>query len=227
MEQRESADDFKVAYLIVKWHGEEVYREALTAPITIGRQMGVDVWINDPALSRQHCRIEPDGDGHWRVVDLHSRNGVYVNHHRVELQMLNEDDAIRIGDARIIFHAGAVKAKRPQSPEEAMFATHMRPMEKLAAAHHPSPQLAATTTMVKQRPAAPQRVSFSPTPGEPVVKPFGLAFQREPAKPVLDDETTKDESGSISSTPASGSGSWLGSWLRSLRSRLTHKRNVA
>jgi len=226
MDRLESADDQNVAYLIVNWRGEEVYRETLTRAITIGRQMGVDVWVNDPALSRNHCRIEPDGSNGWRIVDLKSRNGVYINHQQVEVQVLQEGDRVRVGDAELIFKVGAIKAKRPQSPEEAMFHTHMQPMEKLVdpLAHTTR---AAKTTRVTSRPITPNQVNLTATPDAPLVRPFGLAFTRGPAKPILTDEPTKDQSTINVSAVPSGSGGWLSGLLRSLRSRWSNKRNVA
>ncbi len=226
MDPGESADDQKVAYLIVIWRGQEVYRERLSRAVTIGRQVGVDVWLNDPALSRNHCRIEADGtDGThgWRIIDLKSRNGVYVNGHRVEMQVLTDDDHIRIGDASITYKAGTIKAKRPQTPEEAMFHTHMQPMEKLVdvVAHT---DRAAKTTRVTDRPLTPNRISLTPTPDVPLVRPFGLPFTRGPAKPILADEPTKDQS---SINVGSGSGSWLSGWLRSIRSKWSGKRKAA
>ncbi len=223
MDPCESADVLKVAYLIVNWRGKEVYREPLTRAITVGRQVGVDVWINDPALSRNHCRIEADGTDGWRVIDLKSRNGVYVNGHKIEMQVLGENDHIRIGDAGLTYNSGAIKAKRPDTPEEAMFHTHMKPMEKLvdAIAHTTR---AAKNTRVTDQPIVPNHICLTPIPGVPLVRPFGLPFTRGPAKPIVAEEPTKDQS---SITVGSGSGSWLSGWLRSLRSRLSSKRKVA
>ncbi len=51
--------------------------------VVVGRGADADVRIDNPAVSRSHCRLVRQG-GHVRVEDLGSRNGTFVNGVRVE-----------------------------------------------------------------------------------------------------------------------------------------------
>jgi S-DNA-T family DNA segregation ATPase FtsK/SpoIIIE len=46
--------------------------------VVVGRGVAADLPLDDPDVSRQHCRLEPGMTG-WRVVDLHSANGTTVD----------------------------------------------------------------------------------------------------------------------------------------------------
>ncbi len=82
-------------------HGERVTQHELgDAPLTIGRDPECDLFFADKKLSRRHARVEPVGGG-FRLVDLESRNGTWVNEERVEERQLAPGDEIRIGGLRI------------------------------------------------------------------------------------------------------------------------------
>lgn len=105
-----------MAYLVVHRQGQELCRLQLDGPLTIGRQVSCDLWLPDPRVSREHCRIEPSGS-RWVVRDLGSRNGVYVGGRKVEAQELNDGAQITVGDATITFHAVGFVNKRPAKPQ--------------------------------------------------------------------------------------------------------------
>jgi pSer/pThr/pTyr-binding forkhead associated (FHA) protein len=69
----------------------------LAAPdILLGRQSDADLRMPQPDVSRQHCRFQ-FADGDWRVVDLDSLNGVYINGARVSrMAVIHAGDLIRI-----------------------------------------------------------------------------------------------------------------------------------
>ena len=47
------------AYLTVIVDNREVQRRPVDRAITLGRSLDCDLWIDDPRLSRTHCRLEP------------------------------------------------------------------------------------------------------------------------------------------------------------------------
>src|SRR5260221_3277709 len=53
----------------------------LSDRLIFGRSPDVDVQLNDPIVSRRHAEIE-EGSSGFRVVDLHSRAGSFVNGRR-------------------------------------------------------------------------------------------------------------------------------------------------
>lgn len=72
---------------------------ALTAgDLTIGRDGDSEIVLAENTVSRQHARVQRDGQGKWTVMDLGSANGVYVNGMRVQRAILSLGDEIKIGD---------------------------------------------------------------------------------------------------------------------------------
>ena len=60
------------------------------------------ILLHGPNVSRRHCWLGTDGDGHWLLRDLDSRNGVYVNGIRVgDLHRLHNGDVIGLGNSRV------------------------------------------------------------------------------------------------------------------------------
>ncbi len=77
-----------------------VYAE-LRPPITIGREEGNSVQVNDERVSRFHVKIQED-DGRLVVTDLDSTNGTRVNGHPCNLKILRYGDTISIGRTVLI-----------------------------------------------------------------------------------------------------------------------------
>jgi hypothetical protein len=65
-------------------------------PFTIGRAKSCNLCVTDGALSREHARIYPDGDG-WMLEDLHSANGTSLNDRPLLAGPLPLADGDRIG----------------------------------------------------------------------------------------------------------------------------------
>jgi pSer/pThr/pTyr-binding forkhead associated (FHA) protein len=62
----------------------------------VGRHSEADLQLPRTEVSRRHCRLLFDNGG-WRVVDLSSTNGTFVNEVRVEEAELHPGDHLRIG----------------------------------------------------------------------------------------------------------------------------------
>ncbi|MEV0338500.1 FHA domain-containing protein [Nocardia sp. NPDC050713] len=68
-----------------------------TSPLRIGRAADNDIVVSDLMVSRHHAELRVIGDGKYRIVDLGSHNGTYVNGSRVDAADLTESDLIAMG----------------------------------------------------------------------------------------------------------------------------------
>lgn len=66
----------------------------------IGRRNDCELFVPDMRVSRQHARLRRDERG-WRIEDLGSNNGTFVNGHRIEAALLHAGDEIEIAANRI------------------------------------------------------------------------------------------------------------------------------
>jgi adenylate cyclase len=83
--------------------------------LRIGRFPDNDVVLSDALASRRHAEVRKQGD-HYRVVDLKSLNGIYVNNLKVEDEQLSHGDVIAIGEARFFFDTTSGPASPAPSP---------------------------------------------------------------------------------------------------------------
>ena len=74
-------------------------------PVTVGRASDNHLVVDDPEVSRHHARLEADGGG-WRVVDLGSTNGTWVNGARVREATIDVGDDVSFGGARFSIAPG-------------------------------------------------------------------------------------------------------------------------
>ena len=72
------------------------------AEIRIGRDPSNSLAISDLSLSRRHCLLGKGKDG-YRIRDLDSRNGTFVNGEAVSEQTLNHGDQVSVGDSVFVF----------------------------------------------------------------------------------------------------------------------------
>ena len=79
---------------------ETIYLE--NQVVSIGRDVSNDVCLEDPFLSRQHCLIRSECN-EYKIEDLNSANGTYVNNKRVKLSSLEEGALIQMGISLFIF----------------------------------------------------------------------------------------------------------------------------
>jgi len=83
----------------------------LNPPITIGREEGNTIQLNDERVSRYHVKIQED---HNRLVitDLESTNGTRVNNEDVQLRILRFGDMIQLGRSVLLFGSREQIAER-------------------------------------------------------------------------------------------------------------------
>jgi DNA-binding NtrC family response regulator len=70
------------------------------AAVVVGRDTGCDLAVTDPAVSGRHFSVEPTAGG-TRVRDLGSRNGTYLDGHRIESALALPGSVIVAGNTTI------------------------------------------------------------------------------------------------------------------------------
>jgi hypothetical protein len=73
----------------------------LPTPITIGREEGNTIQLNDERISRYHAKIQED-QAKLILTDLDSTNGTKVNGEDVQLRILRFGDVISVGRSTIL-----------------------------------------------------------------------------------------------------------------------------
>jgi pSer/pThr/pTyr-binding forkhead associated (FHA) protein len=72
------------------------------ATVTVGRGPESDIFLDDVTASRKHAEIER-GERGYRIRDVGSLNGTYVNRVRVDAVDLRNGDEIQVGKYRFKF----------------------------------------------------------------------------------------------------------------------------
>lgn len=91
------------ALLVVKRGPNAGTRFVLTKELTsAGRHPESDIFLDDITVSRRHAEIRKSA-ADFRITDMGSLNGTYVNKLRVEEADLSSGDEIQIGKFRLIF----------------------------------------------------------------------------------------------------------------------------
>ena len=71
-----------------------------------GRHPDSDIFLDDVTVSRKHAVFRRSG-GVFRVQDVGSLNGTYVNRKLVDEAVLSTGDEVQIGKFRLVFYAAA------------------------------------------------------------------------------------------------------------------------
>jgi ABC-type multidrug transport system fused ATPase/permease subunit len=138
----------------VRRAGQVVERIAVEREVDVGRE-GVDLVLDDPAVSRRHLRIEVTADG-LSVTDLGSSNGTKVNGVRIGgTTHLHEGDVVGAGGTELVVLATQVAAR----PTDVSAVTPVTAVASATDAAE-SPGLVA----VPGRPGPPTPVAAAPRP---------------------------------------------------------------
>jgi len=73
--------------------------------VDVGRHPDSAICLDDVTVSRRHAVIEVEG-GEYRIQDLGSLNGTYINQNRIESGVLRHGDELQIGKYRMVFFDG-------------------------------------------------------------------------------------------------------------------------
>lgn len=85
--------------------------DCISTPVTVGREDGNSVQLNDERVSRYHLKIQEDED---KIVltDLESTNGTRVNGEHVKVWLLRPGDMIHVGRTTLLFGSPEEIAER-------------------------------------------------------------------------------------------------------------------
>jgi transcriptional regulator with GAF, ATPase, and Fis domain len=108
--------------------------------VTLGRDAENTIGIPDGAISRRHCAFSRDPAG-WRVRDLGSSNGTFVNDVQVQNHLLADGDRVAAGESVLLFVHGSpapasmvILDDQERSDETTCFmpdlATYLRPRQQ-------------------------------------------------------------------------------------------------
>jgi Inner membrane component of T3SS, cytoplasmic domain len=102
-----------------------IFRD-LPIPVTIGREEGNVLRLNDERVSRFHAKVQLDSDD-IVLTDLDSTNGTRINGNSVQIRRLRPGDRVGVGRSILMFGSNEEIAARAAA-------------EKAAAGHAPTPQ---------------------------------------------------------------------------------------
>ncbi len=84
----------------------------LPVPLTIGREEGNLLRLNDERVSRYHAKVLQDGDD-LVLTDMESTNGTRVNGHIIQIRRLRFGDRITVGRSLLLFGSDEeIKARK-------------------------------------------------------------------------------------------------------------------
>jgi hypothetical protein len=83
----------------------------LATPVTIGREEGNLLRLNDERVSRYHAKVQQDGDD-IILTDLESTNGTRVNGTVVQIRRLRFGDRVCVGRSMLLFGSNEEIAAR-------------------------------------------------------------------------------------------------------------------
>ncbi len=85
--------------------------QQITTPVSVGREEGNSIQLNDERVSRYHLKIH-ENDGVVLLTDLQSTNGTRVNGELVQVWRLRPGDMISVGWSLLVFGSTDEIAKR-------------------------------------------------------------------------------------------------------------------
>lgn len=97
----------------------------------VGREDSCEIMLAEPSVSARHAQLIHQG-GRWRLVNLVSANGIFVNGEKRLTAYLADGDKIRLGKATLVFHtAKGAAATPPPSPGPSAAASGGQSQRKL------------------------------------------------------------------------------------------------
>jgi signal transduction histidine kinase/pSer/pThr/pTyr-binding forkhead associated (FHA) protein len=79
--------------------------ELKTKPMALGRDQSNPIRLHDTEVSRRHAEVRPVDDT-YRIIDLGSANGTYVNGQPIDQAPLRPGDRLQLGQTVMLFNVG-------------------------------------------------------------------------------------------------------------------------
>lgn len=121
-----------------------IFRD-LPTPLTIGREEGNILRLNDERVSRFHAKVQIDSED-IILTDLESTNGTRVNGTVVQIRRLRFGDRIAVGRSLLLFGNNEQIAARMATPEGA----GVQPFPSGVSAHSDGPATVQSATLAGQ-----------------------------------------------------------------------------
>jgi len=102
---------------LIRIDGDQPVTHVLSRRTRIGRAAGCELQIDSTSVSRHHALIVV-GARDVFIEDLNSTNGVLVNGRKVTRQLLNDGDAVTIGDIQFRYIARPLQGSPEPKPAE-------------------------------------------------------------------------------------------------------------
>ncbi len=85
--------------------------EFKSSPVALGRENSNAIRLHDTEVSRRHAELRQDEEI-YRIVDLGSANGTFLNGQLVNQAPLQSGDRLQLGQTVMLFHEGSANSKR-------------------------------------------------------------------------------------------------------------------
>lgn len=109
--------------------GEKTREYPLSPRSTLGRHPDATVPVSDRVASKEHAHILQLENGGYRIRDVGSRNGTFVNGVRVDESELQDGDTITLGSTNFRFLLSSRK-RRPSRPRTSQRSSRSRQRER-------------------------------------------------------------------------------------------------
>ncbi len=131
--------------------------------ITLGRDITNDIVINDPEVSRHHCRMTRGGGG-YTLEDLGSTNGTFVNGQRLTgARPLAGGDMVGLGETVTLGYESTIPAPEP-GQQATMMGASAQPAPYQAQPSYQQPQSSYQQAQYSPPPPPPQYQYQEPAP---------------------------------------------------------------
>ena len=85
--------------------------EFRSSPVALGRDNSNAIRLHDTEVSRRHAELRQEEES-YRIVDLGSANGTYLNGQLIDQAPLNSGDRLQLGQTVMLFNEGTASGQR-------------------------------------------------------------------------------------------------------------------